>query len=233
MTATIDLNADLGEGFPNDAPLLDLVTSTSVSCGAHAGNPETILATLDAARSRGVAVGAHPGYDDPDHFGRRDLALPADDVRRLVLLQFEALDRLAFSTGVSLRFVKPHGSLYNQAQREEEVARGVVAALREINLPLLGQPASLAERLAGESGVTFVPEGFPDRRYEPDGRLVPRSRPDAVLHDPREFEDQVVRLAWGGFRTLCIHGDDPRAVDNARRLVGVLGRNGLAPKFWG
>jgi UPF0271 protein len=229
----IDVNADLGEGFPNDERLLDLVTSASVSCGAHAGDRESILKTLHAARKRGVPVGAHPGYRDREGFGRRDQNLSTDHVVRLILDQFGELNELARQVGVPLRFIKPHGALYNQAQKERSVALGVVSAARSLKLPLLGQPGSECARAAREAGVRFVAEGFPDRRYQPDGRLVPRSRPDAVLEDPGEVEAQIVRLAGQGFETLCIHGDDPRAVRNAECVRDVLNRHGLTRRFWG
>jgi UPF0271 protein len=232
MTARIDVNADLGEGFPNDARLLGLVTSASVSCGGHAGDRETILATLGLARGAGVEVGSHPGYADREEFGRRPQAVESDQVWRLVVDQHAALDRLAGEVGAVLRFVKPHGALYNQAQSEEQVARGVIAAVRSLELPVLGQPGGVLQRLAREAGVVFVAEGFPDRRYLPDGRLVPRSQPGAVLHDPAEVEAQVVRLVAEGVQTLCIHGDDPDAVRNAGAVRAVLRRHTIEARFW-
>jgi UPF0271 protein len=225
---SIDLNADLGEGCTNDAALLDRITSASVSCGAHAGDSQTILETLQAARQRPVIVGAHPGYPDPGTFGRRELWLTAAEVERLIVDQVAALARHAAEAGLSLRYVKPHGALYNQAQREDEAAAGVVAALVRLGLPLLGQPASLLESRAREQGVRYITEGFPDRRYRDDGRLVPRTEPDALLHDPNDIEAQVVRLVDQGVMTLCIHGDEPGAVANADTVRGVLERQGIA-----
>jgi UPF0271 protein len=230
---SIDLHADLGEGFPDDARLLDLVTSASISCGAHAGDRSTIYATLAAARDRGVALGAHPGYPDREGFGRIERSASADEVQRLIVGQIEFLGGLASELGLTLRYVKPHGALYNQAQRVEEIARGVVSALRPLGLPVLGQPGGVLERIATEAGLRFVAEGFPERRYGPDGRLVPRSEPGAVLHDPAEIEAQVVRLVGSGVATLCIHGDDPDAVTKAGSVRGVLTKHGIAPRFWG
>lgn len=226
----IDLNADLGEGFPNDGILLDgLVTSASVACGAHAGDPEVIRRTLSRARDRGVAVGAHPGYPDREHFGRRGRAMSSDAIRALILDQVVLLNGLAVESGVAIRFLKPHGALYNQAQTEAEVARGVVAATEELGLPLLGQPGTLLERLAAGRGLRYIAEGFPDRRYRDDGSLVPRSQPDAILHDAAEMEEHLARLIAGGHvATLCIHGDDPRAVDNARLVRRILEGRGIA-----
>lgn len=229
----IDVNADLGEGFPNDGRLLELVTSASVSCGAHAGDEATILNTLRTAAKNGVAVGAHPGYPDREGFGRRVRSIPAKEVQRLIVEQYHTLALLAERAGVQIRFIKPHGALYNQAQRDEGIARGIVDAVRFLGLSVLGQPGSVLERLAVASGVRFVTEGFPDRRYGPDGRLVPRTQPDAILHDPAEVESQIVKLVGQGLDTLCIHGDDPRAVENALCVRAVLDRHGIAPRFWG
>jgi 5-oxoprolinase (ATP-hydrolysing) subunit A len=228
----IDLNADLGEGYPNDARLFRIVTSASVSCGAHAGDRATIMATLREAQARGVAVGSHPGYPDRAHFGRRERAVNAGEVLTLILDQHRDLARLADECGVVLRFVKPHGALYNQAQKEPAVAREVLQAARELGLPVLGQPGSLLAIGALQERIRFVAEGFADRRYEPDGRLVPRSRPDAVVHDPAEVEAQVVRLAAQGVETLCIHGDHPDAARNAEQVRVILERHDIAPRFW-
>jgi UPF0271 protein len=225
---SIDLNADLGEGFPNDAALLARVTSASLACGAHAGDPATTASTLAEAQRLGVAVGAHPGYADRAEFGRRALHLPAGEVTRLIVAQVEFLGALAAQSGVPIRFVKPHGALYNQAQSEEDVADEVVAALLRLGLPLLGQPGSVLEERARAAGVEYITEGFPDRRYGEDGRLVPRSQADAILHDPVEIEAQVVRLVEEGVMTLCIHGDDPRAVANAETVRAILARQGIA-----
>jgi UPF0271 protein len=225
----IDLNADLGEGFPNDRLLLDLVSSASISCGAHAGDPDAICRTLADARDRGVAVGAHPGYPDREHFGRRERDMASDAVMALVLEQVAVLRELAAEVGVAIRFLKPHGALYNQAQKQAEIARGVMAAAADLGLALLGQPGTLLEELACERCVVYIREGFPDRRYRDDGSLIPRSEPDAILHDPAEMEAQLLRLIAGRrVETLCIHGDDPRAVDNARLVRRVAEWQGLA-----
>jgi 5-oxoprolinase (ATP-hydrolysing) subunit A len=226
---SIDLNADLGEGCPNDRPLLGLVTSASISCGAHAGSPDVIRQTLREARDRGVVVGAHPGYPDREHFGRREQEMTSEAVCRLILEQVETLAALAAEVDVPVRFLKPHGALYNQAQRQVAIARGVVAAAIELGIPLLGQPGTFLKELASAQGVRYVPEGFPDRRYRDDGSLVPRGEPDAVLHDPDELEAQLVRLiAEGLVETLCIHGDDPRAVANAELVHRILERHGIS-----
>ncbi len=227
--ATIDLNADLGEGLPNDRALLSLVTSASICCGAHAGSAQVIRRTLHDARDRGVVVGAHPGYPDREGFGRRDQELSPERVETLITDQVLALGSLAREAGVLIRYLKPHGALYNQAQRQEPIASGVVAAAVALNLPLLGQPGALVETLCRERGVRYVTEGFPDRRYRDDGSLWPRSEPGAILVEPEELAQQVLRLvADGRVATLCIHGDDPRAVANAELVRTVLTNHGMA-----
>jgi UPF0271 protein len=222
---TIDLNADVGEGCPNDWLLLDgdLVTSASVACGGHAGDREVIRQTLGYARDRGIAVGAHPGYPDREHFGRRERSMSSDAVTAMILDQAAFLIELGTEMGVAIRFLKPHGALYNQAQRHNEIAHGVVDAASELGLPLLGQPGSLLQAWAVGRGLRYVAEGFPDRRYRDDGSLVPRSQPDALLQDPDELLLNVSRLvAQGRMATLCIHGDEPRAVENARLVREFL-----------
>ncbi len=231
MTTTaqfIDLNADLGEGFLNDAALLARVTSASIACGAHAGDPPTLSATLSEAHRRGVIAGAHPGYPDRAEFGRRELHLPPLEVERMIVEQVESLADIATSLVVPIRFVKPHGALYNQAQKQDDVAAAVVAALKQLGLPLLGQPGSVLEARARDAGVRYITEGFPDRRYRDDGRLVSRNEPDAILHDRAEIEDQVLRLVDQGVMTLCIHGDDLRAVVNADTVRAILERHEIA-----
>ncbi|MDG3004419.1 5-oxoprolinase subunit PxpA [Paludisphaera mucosa] len=226
---SIDVNADLGEGFPHDAALLERVTSASISCGAHAGDPESIRCTLREALARGVVVGAHPGYPDREGFGRRDRDLDAQMVERLICDQVADLRRLADEAGVEIRFLKPHGALYNQAQSREATARGVVAAAVALGLPLLGQPGTLPETLARSAGVVYIPEGFPDRRYRADGSLTPRAEPGAVLESPDELAANVRRLAAGGLvQTLCIHGDEAEALANASRLRAILDDLGIA-----
>jgi 5-oxoprolinase (ATP-hydrolysing) subunit A len=228
---SVDLNADLGEGFASDRDLLHRVTSASVCCGAHAGSPVSIRETLHNAQRLGVVVGAHPGYPDREGFGRRARIVTSEQVEQWILDQVAALGELAGATGVPLRFLKPHGALYNQAQREEHVARGVIEGVSRLGLPLLGQPGTILERLAAARGIHYVAEGFPDRRYQPDGTLVPRSEPGSVLRNVEEVESNVVALlADGRAKTLCIHGDDPDAVANADRVRLVLDRNGITPR---
>ncbi len=218
----IDLNADLGEGFPWDAALLDRVSSASLSCGAHAGDPDSIRQTLRMAKARGVVVGAHPGYADRKFFGRREQFLPPQEIETLIRSQVADLAKLAVAEGVSIRFLKPHGALYNQAQREEAVAKAVLAAALGLGLPLIGQPGTILADRAQRAGVTYLPEGFADRRYRPDGRLVPRTEPNAFLTDLLEIEAQILRLVKEGVVTLCLHGDDTNAVAFADRIRSIF-----------
>ncbi len=220
MTISIDLNADLGEGFAWENDLLDLVTSASISCGAHAGDDLGLKVTLSEATRRGVVIGAHPSYPDPVHFGRRewDLRTSALEIARMVELQVVHFQRL----GAVLHFVKPHGALYNQAQRVESIAEGLVAAILPYGWPILGLAGGWAEKRCTHAGLRFVQEGFADRRYGPDGQLVPRSQEDAVLDDPREIADQVLALVDRGIETICLHGDQPNSVE-----IGQLVRRTL------
>jgi UPF0271 protein len=225
---TIDINADLGEGLPHDEEILEVVSSASISCGAHAGDRSTILQTLRLAKARDVAVGAHPGYADREGFGRRERSVTRAEVEELVLEQFATLAGWAAEVGVDLRFVKPHGALYNQAQTNAEIADGLLATLEKLRLPIVGLPSGVLAARAPQFGVRFIPEGFPDRRYDADGHLVPRTEPGAVLGSLAEIEQQVRRLMASRVETLCVHGDDPRAVDNARTILAVLGELGIA-----
>jgi UPF0271 protein len=226
---SIDLNADLGEGLPNDRALVELVTSASICCGAHAGTPLVIGQTLRDAAARGVLIGAHPGYPDREGFGRRDQKLGTSELIDLITAQIEALISLAAQEGATVRYLKPHGALYNQAQREPHVARAAVEVAGSLGWPLMGQPGTVLETEAREHGVIYIAEGFPDRRYRADGSLVPRSDPAAILREPREIEEQVIRLVnEGRVTTLCIHGDEPGAVANAALVRRVLTDHAVA-----
>jgi UPF0271 protein len=223
----IDLNCDLGEGGPSDAELMPLITSANVACGFHAGDPSTAYAALAAAARHGVQVGAHPGFPDREGFGRRELARSEQQVFEDCVYQVGALAGLARAVGLPLRYVKPHGALYNMACRDDAYGRPVVAAAELFGLALMGLPDSRLQALCA-GRVPFVAEGFADRRYLPDGSLVPRARPDAFVEDP----DEAVRQAeWllrdKGVRTLCVHGDNPQALAFVRALREELARRGV------
>ncbi len=219
----IDLNADLGEGAGTDADMMPLITSANISCGFHAGDPDTIAAALELAKTHAVVVGAHPGYADREHFGRREMSLPGSQLCELVCGQLVQFAEAARRTGQSVRYVKPHGALYNQAMRDAAVAGGLLDAIAGFTLPLVGLPGSVLERLAIERGCSFIPEGFADRRYRPDGALVPRTESDALIHDPKEAVEQVEWLIGKQkVRTVCVHGDTPGAVEFVRAVRGFL-----------
>jgi UPF0271 protein len=214
----LDLNCDLGEGAGADAELLPLVTSANVACGFHAGDAVNALATIRAAARLGVRVGAHPSFPDRANFGRTEMQRSEDDIFADCVYQIGALAALAQAARVTLSHVKPHGALYNLACRDDAYARPVVAAAEEFGLPLFGLPGSRLEALSA-GRVPFVAEGFADRRYRPDGSLVPRSQPDAFVHDADEAVRQVEWLVrQRGVRTVCLHGDGPRALELARAL---------------
>ncbi len=223
----IDLNCDLGEGCPYDAELMPLITSANVACGFHAGDVATAHAALRAAKQHGVQVGAHPGFPDREHFGRRELPRSEEQVFEDCVYQIGALTGLARAVGLELRYVKPHVALYNMACREDAYARPIVAAVELLGLQLMGLPGSRLEALSA-GRCPFVAEGFADRRYQPDGSLVPRSRPDAFVEDPAEAVRQAQwLLREKGVRTLCVHGDNPQALAFVRELRAALQRQGL------
>jgi len=243
----LDLNSDLGEGYGrwalgDDAALLEVVTSANVACGFHAGDPATIDRTVRAAVERGVAVGAQVSYPDLVGFGRREIDVPPDELTADVLYQLGALEAFAKAAGSRVRYVKPHGALYNRIARDPVQAAAVVEAIRRYDpaLPLLTLPGSVAMEAAGEAGIPSVGEGFADRAYTAEGRLVSRREPGAVLHDPEQVAARAVVMAIehrveaaGGeqvaveVRSLCVHGDTPGAVDLARAVRTALEHAGV------
>ena len=239
---SIDINADVGEGM-DDGQLFPYVTSANVACGFHAGDPSTMDETVALALARGVRVGAHPGHADKANFGRIAVELPAEEVERLVLYQVAALDGFVRSRGARLSHVKPHGALYHQANEFPDFARAIVEAVRRFDssLVLVGAPGSLLLTAAREAGLPVAGEGFADRRYRPDGTLVSRTEPGALLTDPEEAAEQAVHLARDGWviasdgsrvpvspDTICLHGDTPGAASIARRVRERLAAEGVA-----
>jgi UPF0271 protein len=223
----IDLNCDLGEGCPHDPELMPLITSANIACAAHAGDPGTAFAALLAATQYGVQVGAHPGFADREHFGRRELDLPAEQVFVDCVYQIGALAGLARAAGAALRYVKPHGALYNMACRDDTYALPVIDAAAQFGLALMGLPESRLEALCA-GRCRFVAEGFADRRYRPDGSLVPRGEANAFVEDPAEAVRQAEWLIrQRGVRTLCVHGDNPQALAFVRQLREALTRQGF------
>ncbi len=242
MSQQIDLNADLGEGAASEGELLGLVSSASIACGFHAGDPSSISASIMAAREAGVSVGAHPSLADRKNFGRREMPVTAKEVFALVAYQVGAFQAIAQSLVVRPNHVKPHGALYNMAARDPELADAVAHAVLAVDSSLLiFAPEGSALAQAGAAiGLPIAREVFADRNYLPDGSLVPRSRPDALLHDPKEaaarilriLREQAVRAIDGtdiAIRadTICVHGDTPEAVAFARSLRAELARAGI------
>jgi UPF0271 protein len=239
----LDLNADVGEGDPEtDEALLALVTSANVACGAHAGDARSMRATVTLAMRNGVAVGAHPGFNDREGFGRRPQQLNANEIRELLLPQLVALDAIARVEGTRLHHVKPHGALYNQAETDAVLAVAVVSAVHAFDptLRLVGRAGSAMEQAARSVGHAFTAEAFADRRYQSDGTLRPRSEAGAVLTDPEEVARQVRGLVIDGevfagdgsrvavsFGTLCVHGDTSGAPILARRIRQELDTLGV------
>jgi len=229
---SIDLNADVGEGM-DDAALLPFVTSANVACGLHAGDPSVMDGTVTLALSRGVRVGAHPGYPDPQHFGREPMEMSADAVENLVLYQISALDGFVRSRGGTLTHVKPHGALYHAGAQFPDVARAISEGVRRFrtSLVLVGAAGSMLIEAGRDAGLEVAEEAFADRRYQSDGGTVPRGQPGAVITDPDEAAEQAVRLARDHVAisstgasvsvradTLCLHGDTPGAESIARRI---------------
>lgn len=242
---TLDLNADLGEGMPGDEALLEIVSSASIACGGHAGDEETMRASLRAAAARGVVVGAHPGFADRENFGRKRLILAPDELDGQVRAQVRRLVEIAEEEGVPVRYLKLHGALANMAAEEPAVAALCFAAVSGLvsDMAVLAIDNSAQVEVAETLGYPVVREAYADRAYMPDGLLVPRSMPGAVLHDAAEIADRSVRLAEAGeivamdgtiIRTeaasLCIHGDTEEAVAIALAVRGALERAGIAIK---
>ncbi len=222
--STIDLNADLGEGVTDDEGLLAVVSSANVACGFHAGDAATMRRVCAGARERGVRIGAQVSYADREGFGRRDMDVAPEVLAADVLYQIGAL--AAFG---EVAYVKPHGALYNRVVHDEAQARAVVEAVKawRAPLPLMGLPGSRVLALAAAAGLATLAEGFADRAYTAEGRLVPRSQPGAVIVDPDEAARRAVELARSGkVRSLCVHGDNPQALEFVRRLRDVLTSQG-------
>ncbi|WP_040337223.1 LamB/YcsF family protein [Candidatus Blastococcus massiliensis] len=249
MSTSVDLNADLGEGFGvwrlgDDEALLDVVTSANVACGFHAGDPTTMRRVCGGAAAAGVTVGAQVSYRDLAGFGRRFIDVAPAELADDVLYQVAALDGVARAAGSRVRYVKPHGALYNATVTHMGQARAVVDAVVAYDpaLPVLGLPGSVLLRVAAEAGLPTVAEGFADRGYAPDGSLVPRGEPGALVQDPAAVAARAVRMAVEGtvvavdgstvpaqVESVCVHGDTPGAVELARAVRAALEAAGVTP----
>ena len=249
MARTIDLNSDLGEGFGpwpmgDDEAMLSLVSSANIACGGHAGDPETMYRTLSTAARQGVVVGAHPGYNDREGFGRRIIPMPVEAISRMVAAQVGALQAIAALVPVPVRYVKLHGALANLAARDGETARAVVSTVQQIDseLAILAISGTELELMARNSGTPVYSEIFADRGYQPDGQLVPRDQPGAMIHDARRAADRLLGFLETGLMpvvggepiplaadSICVHGDGEGAVAMAKLIRSELIAAGNTP----
>jgi len=241
----IDLNCDMGESFGRyslgqDQEVIAHITSANVACGFHASDPQVMDRTLALAKEHGVAVGAHPGYLDLRGFGRRNLDCDPEEVRTDLIYQAGALAALARSRGLVLQHIKPHGALYNTAAGNEEIARAVCSGLAAYDpglvlVALAGPGGQVIRGVAKEFGLKVAAEAFADRAYTPEGRLLPRNQPGAVIHDPDVVAARCLRMAKEGVveasdgslvhlkpHTICVHGDTPTAVELVKRITTTL-----------
>ncbi|GAA2564629.1 UPF0271 protein [Neomicrococcus aestuarii] len=248
--STIDLNSDVGESFGNwtmgdDAAIFESVSSANVACGFHAGDPSTIKQTCKDAVAKNITIGAHVAYRDLAGFGRRFLDCSPQELADDVLYQIGALEAMARAVGGTIKYVKPHGALYNTIVHHEAHAQAVVDAVKAsgLELPLLLLPGSVALAKAEQAGLRAVAEAFADRAYTPEGTLVSRREPGAVLHDSTEVARNMVRLATTGkiiaidgseidmpAESICVHGDTAGAVEMARQVRTALEDAGVTIK---
>jgi UPF0271 protein len=239
----IDLNCDLGESFGRyslgaDDAIMAHITSANIACGFHAGDASVMQATVRLARQYAVAVGAHPGWPDLQGFGRRKMDIDPDEAEAMVLYQIGALAAFARAEGCQLRHVKPHGELYNQASKERVLALAIARAVKRFSseLILVGLAGSELVAAGLEVGLDVAREAFPDRVYNPDGTLMSRRLAGALLENPQQVAAHALKLATEGISikgktvrvdTLCLHGDQPGALQNARLVREVLSLNGV------
>lgn len=245
--ASIDLNSDLGESYGawkmgDDAAMLDIVSSANIACGFHAGDPAGIFRTVQAATARQVTIGAHVSYPDRVGFGRRDMDLTSEDLIGDVIYQIGALQGMAKAAGTHVRYVKPHGALYNHIANHERQALAVIKAIKMIDptLVLMGLAGTKILDLARVEGLNVVGEAFADRGYTPEGLLVSRQAPGAVLHDPQEIAARMLDFVRTGeitaqdgtriqlaAQSICLHGDSPGAVVMAQAIRQLFAQEGI------
>ena len=246
MTRSICLNADIGElpgtnGRALDRAMLDVVTRCSIACGGHAGDQESMAATVKAAHARNVQMGAHPSYPDREDFGRKEMKLSRVELSASLLNQVRALAAIARERGVAISHLKPHGALYNTAAGDEDVARTIVDVTIQSRIPLLiGPPNSRLQTAADYAGLPYLSEGFADRSYEASGQLTPRTMDGAVIESDADRIRQALQIASTGpvptrtgetinlpVRTICAHGDTPGALASARNIRDALQDAGI------
>ena len=233
----MDINSDMGEGMSNDAELLHYISSTNIACGWHAGDPATMKQLVELAIQKNVLIGAHPGFPDLEGFGRREMEISEEDAYNYVIYQAGALQGFANAAGTKLHHVKPHGAFYNQAAKNIQLARGIARAVKDLGreVILYGLAGSCLVDAANELKVPVWQEVFAYRRYTKEGFLVPRTQAGAVIEDEAAALEQVMQMAKKGqvtaidgssikiqADTLCIHGDNPHAVEFARKIQAAL-----------
>ncbi|WP_156324598.1 5-oxoprolinase subunit PxpA [Bacillus sp. FJAT-27245] len=243
----IDLNCDMGESFGayklgNDREILGFITSANIACGYHAGDHNTMMETVNEARKRGVNIGAHPGFPDLQGFGRREMHLHPDEIYNLVLYQLGALSSFGKVAHTRLAHIKPHGALYNMAAADKATADAIAAAVADFdrNLIVFGLAGSQLITAAKEKGLRAANEVFADRAYRPDGSLMPRSEHGSVIHEADAAIHQALRMAKEGkvaaadgteidvtADTICIHGDNPKALEFARKLTAAFAKENI------
>ena len=247
MSRSIDLNSDLGESFGpwqmgDDANMLSIVTSANIACGGHASDPETMFQTLTMAKQNNVVVGAHPGYNDREGFGRRVIPMAPDEIGRMVAAQIGALSAMASLAGTSVRYVKPHGALGNLAARDMDVAQAIADATAQVDpsLAILAISGNKLEDAGRNAGLTVYSEIFADRGYLSSGQLVPRGQDGAMIHDAGEAAERLLAFLETGLmpvidgdpisldaHSICVHGDSPTAVAMAREVRQQLVESGV------
>jgi UPF0271 protein len=246
MSKVLCLNADLGElpgeeGRAIDAAMLEVVTRCNIACGGHAGDAATVRITMRRAQERDVQAGVHPSYPDRENFGRRSMQLSPAELRRTLDAQIHLFDKVAHTESMRIEHLKPHGALYNDAAKDLNIARVIASVAADWAIPeIIGPPNSALETATARAGLVFIPEGFADRSYEPDGSLTPRQFEGAVLEDTRSVLAQAVQFAARGvvsvrgggaialpIRTLCLHSDTPCAAEHARAIRAGLVEAGV------
>lgn len=237
MKQWVDLNCDLGEGCTNDEAIMPFISSANIACGYHAGDEKTIRETLLLAKKYNVAVGAHPSYPDRANFGRLDMNLGKEELKKIVIDQILLIKRLAEEKSLPLHHIKPHGALYNRSATDREVAMTITEAVQSIDdsLLLYGLANSESEKIAKELGITFYNEVFADRTYTDEGKLTPRTMPNALIESADASLQQVSLMLQKGevisttgknvpikVDTICIHGDGPHAVEFAKQIHQLI-----------
>lgn len=251
MKLQVDINCDLGESYGafrvgNDEEIMPHVTSANIACGLHAGDPLTMMRTVDLAKKHHVAIGAHPGYPDVLGFGRREMKLSLEEVEDYVIYQVSALQGFVKAANMRLQHVKPHGALYNTAARDEQTSNGIVRAVKALspNITVFAPPKSMLAKVASDAGLRVACEAFADRAYNPDGSLVTRRQPNAIIHEPKKVVERAIALVkegtvravdgrivyLGKVHTICVHGDTPNAAELAKTMKKGLTKASIEVK---